>query len=255
MQIFVTNLPSSEVRREHILRQLTEQDLDFEFVDCVIGNTLTDQQIAEACDLQSIREMNKDVEWLNKGMIGCSMTSQKIHKAIVDRDLKCGMLLEDDAALPPNFKRILQQCFEIIEPGDVILLFWMSWAPLRLKVSSEIKTELFSLYEPADATRLAGGSASIFSREAAAGILLGNSPIKRAPDCWNDFQKAGHIKRILCAYPQVVDTADFMSTMELGRFVSLRRLINTYEVFPFYQILRRKRHLRKKKAGEVILVP
>jgi len=247
MKIFVTNLPWSTDRKAHIQQQLSGKGLDFEFVDCVIGKELTEAEIGDRCDIDRIRELNKNEEWFNRGIIGCSLTSQNIHRTIVERNLETAMLMEDDVLLPDNFGQVIADCERIIEPGDVILLFWLSWETIRFKKESRIELGTVTLYETPDLNKVSGGSATIFSREAAANMLKFNTPIRLTPDCWGDFALAGCFNRVLCAYPTVVDTADFMSTMEHGRFIPLRRAINRHRVFPFYQMLRYRR--KKSKRG------
>ena len=253
MIVFVTNLPSATERRRHIAGQIAAADLDHEFVDCVIGNELSDEEIAAKCDIDRIREFNQNVEWMNRGMIGCSLTSQNVHRSILERDLDFAMLLEDDTILPGNLKEILSECEAVLQPGDVALLFWLASGTARLLGRSKIELPSVDLYEVEDPGSIHGGSATIFTKEAARRILSYNSPIRTTPDSWNEFIEAGCIDRLLLAYPMVVDTADFMSTMELGRFVPLRRLINRYRLFPFYQILR-KRRLRAKKSRQRAVV-
>ena len=237
-----------------MLKQFEGKGLDYDFVDCVIGKDLTDEELAERCDLNRIRELNKDVEWISRGIIGCSLTSQKIHREIVERGLKAGMLLEDDVSIPGNFSSILSECESAIEPGDVILLFWMSWEPIRFINESRIELDNVTLYETADLHRVTGGSATIFSREAAAKMVEFNTPIRITPDCWSDFAAEGCFNRVLCAYPPVVDTADLMSTMEQGPLVGLRQVINKYRIFPIYQALkyRRRRSKRDRQSATVV---
>ena len=247
MRIFVTNLPWSTDRRAHILKQLEGKKLDFEFFDCVIGKDLTEKEIAERCDIQKIRELNQNEEWFNAGIIGCSLTSQNIHRTIVERGLEAAMLLEDDVVLPENFHQVLEDCEGVIEPGDIILLFWLSWDVVRLQKDSRIKTDTVELYETPDLYKISGGSATIFTREAAANMLKFNTPIRLTPDCWGDFAAAGCFNRVLCAYPPVVDTADFMSTMGHGPFVGFRRMVNRHRIFPFYQLFKYRRQSAKQK--------
>lgn len=253
MKIFVTNLPSSTDRRRSMLAQFDGKALDYEFFPCVVGKDLTEAEIAEACDIERINELNKNGEWFTRGIIGCSMTSRNIHREIVDRGLRCAVLLEDDTLIPDDFKTVLEDCEKIIEPGDVVLLFWVSWAPVTFDSETKIDLGSVTLYDASHHRYLTGGSATIFTREAAANMLRFNTPIQRTPDCWGDFAEAGCFNRVLCAYPPVVDTADMMSTMEHGRFVPIRRAVNKYRIFPFYQLLKAKRRASKRRRTKVTI--
>lgn len=246
MRVFVTNLPSSSERNKHITEQLDGLGVDYEFAECVIGKDLTDEVLEQECDLDALRMANADTEWLNRGMIGCTMTSRNIHKEIVQRNLDCAMLLEDDAVLPENFLKILNDCEAMISPGDVVLLYWVGWETILLKKETEIALGSVRLFEPLNPERIGGGTATIFSRSAAEGMLEVNTPIRTAPDCWNFFKEEGAFNRILCAYPLPISTADFMSTMELGRFVWARKIINSYRIFPIYHLLKYKRRRFRK---------
>ncbi len=254
MKVFVTNLPWSTDRRTHISKQLDTASVDYEFVECTIGKELSDDDIRRECNVEELRRLNTDQEWLNLGMIGCSLTSQRIHAEIVSRGLDYGVLLEDDAVLPANFAEILDRCSAIIRPGDIILLYWIGWDEICLRKESEIDLGIVKLYEPVNLERVGGGTATIFSNAAAKGLLNVNKPIRIAPDCWSALMKFGAFQRLLVAYPVPVKVADFMSTMEIGRFIWARRLVNKYKIFPLYQILRAKRRNFRESKMKARLV-
>lgn len=243
-------MPDAHERRAHILSQLSGKGIDFEFVNCVVGKDLTDEEIERECDVRELNSINH-TGWINRGIIGCSLTSRNIHLEIVRRDLSCALLLEDDAVLPDNFSAILNECEALVQPGDVILLFWLSSVPVTFDSSAAIRLTATELYQAPDDNRITGGSATIFSKEAAQKMADFNTPIRRTPDCWRDFYEAGCMTRILCAHPMVVDTADFMSTMGHGRFITFRKLINDYKIFPFYQVLKSRRQRMKRKRIDV----
>ena len=250
MKVFVTNLPTSAERRESMLKQLIGSGLDYEFVHCVIGNELSEEEIAAACDLKALRRL----PWIGRGMIGATMTSQNIYREIIKRDLKCGMLLEDDTVLPSDLKFILDRCEAFIEQGDVILLFWLSSEELVVDNSTRVDLGPLTLYRAPANQRVTAGAATIFSKEVVGKLLDFNTPIRMSPDCWLDFMQAGCINRLWIAYPTVIDTADMMSTLEDGPIYRARRFINDHRIFPFYQLLRSKRQRSKTKRQLIRLV-
>ena len=143
------------------------------------------------------------------------------------------LLLEDDTILPSNLQSILEHIETFIQQGDIILLFYACWEPLQLKMDIEGPGGL-NYFAPQNPEEITGGSAFVVTREAAKKMLTANTPIQRTPDHWSFYLKKSCIDRLLCAYPCPVDTADFKSTMALGKFNRVRNLIDRYKIFPFF---------------------
>ena len=251
MHVYITNLKWSTERRAHMEKQLRNSGIEYEFFDCVIGADLSDEDIAAKCNVESIKSQNSKVEWFTRGIIGCTMTNQNIYADIINRNYEYVLFLEDDTVLPPNLNDILEFTAKQIRQGDVVLLFWKAWNPLKLR-KPEIKTSFgFDYYQPVNYKELAGGSAYIVTQRAAQKMIESNTPIHTTPDNWKYYYDNGSIERLLVAYPLVVQTADFKSTMRIGKFLAIRDLVERYKIFPFYQLLKLKRKQMKNETLKV----
>jgi GR25 family glycosyltransferase involved in LPS biosynthesis len=253
MQIYITNLHTSKERRLFMEKQFEKLRIPYRFFDCVVGADLSEEEINQKCDFNTINQLKGRKGWFNKGIIGCTLTNQNIYKEIIKKNLDYALLLEDDTVLPSNLQSILDHIETFIRQGDVILLFFACWEPLQLKMAIEAPGGInyFTLHNPEVIT---GGSAFVVTKEAAGRMLAANTPIQRTPDYWSFFLKKNCIDRLLCAFPRPVGTADFKSTMGLGKFNFVRNLIDEYKIFPFFHILKMRRRILKQKKGKVTII-
>ncbi|MEO8150701.1 MAG: glycosyltransferase family 25 protein [Bacteroidia bacterium] len=256
MDIYITNLKWSKERRLHMEKQLKGTKLTYQFFDCVVGADLTDAEIAEKCDIENINKLNDNagVEWFNRGIIGCTLTWQNMLRDMIAKDLDYMMLLEDDTIIPDNLFEILEFTQSQIRQGDMLLLYWKAWEPLQL-TEPVISTPFgFNYYIAENYKVLTGGNAWIMTRQVAERMLALNIPIHTTPDNYKYFFDHKAIDRLICAYPHVVKAANFKSTMHKGRFVFLRKVIDRYKIFPFYQYLNYQRNKNLNKAQEVVFI-
>lgn len=256
MHIYVTNLKWSRDRRLHMEKQLQGTELSYEFFECVIGADLTAEELAEKCNMDEIKKLNDKagVEWFNRGIIGCTLTCQNIFREITARNLDAVLFLEDDTIIPDNLFEILQYTQQHTRQGDVLLLFWKAWAPLELNEPVITTPFGFNYYMPRNYQVLTGGSAYIITRKAAEKMLALNIPIHTSPDNWKYFYDNNAVDRLMCAYPPVVSAANFKSTMHKGKYVLLRKLIDRYKIFPFYQYLNYKRNKKLSNAHQAVFL-
>jgi glycosyl transferase family 25 len=237
-------------------RQLKKMDLNFQFFDCVIGAELTEEEIAEKCNMEIINKKNEINGWFNRGIIGCTMTNQNILKTIIADGLDYALLLEDDTLLPGNLKEITEHAKTFLQQGDVVLLFYLGWKKLFFKECGIQTPFNFNYYLPQNPQDITGGSAFIVTREAAKKMLEKNTPIHSTPDSWNFFYENNCIDRLFCAYPICVDTADLRSTMKtMRKYNQIADLISKYKIFPFYQLLKWKRRNQKRNKQVVEIIP
>lgn len=94
----------------------------------------------------------------------------------------------------------------------------------------------------------------IVTRKAAEGMIRQNTPIHTTPDDWGYYLQGGAIDRLLCVYPYCIDTADFKSTMNTGRFDAISQVIDKYKIPPFYQMIRKKRNKVKRQKQQIRIV-
>ena len=256
MHIYITNLKWSKDRRQHMEKQLKGTKLSYEFFDCVVGADLTAEELAEKCNMDEIKRLNEKagVEWFNKGIIGCTLTCQNMFRDMLAKGLDYMMLLEDDTVIPDNLYEILEFTEAQLRQGDMVLLYWKAWNPLELR-DPVIRTPFgFNYYIPQNYQVLTGGNAWIMSGEVVKKMLALNVPIHTTPDNWKYFYDNKAIERLICAYPIVVNAANFKSTMHKGKFVWLRKMVDRYKIFPVYQYLNYKRNKKLSKAHEAVFV-
>lgn len=251
MKIKITNLPWSSDRRKHMVSQMKSLNLNYEFVDCVIGKDLTDEELNVKCNMEVINDLNKKVNWFNKGLIGCTLTNQKILNEFINTENENICILEDDIILPNNFENLLKEVDEVLIPGDMFLFFFIGWKEIKLKkIPTNTNANFYEILNP---EVISGGSAVVYSKDVAIKCLKANSPIIRTPDCWGDFMEMGAIKRLVCIYPLTVDTADFKSTMEISfkaKIVSFLFL----DKIPFISSYLKKRRNKFKSSNSTFKI-
>jgi glycosyl transferase family 25 len=122
MKIFVINLEKDRARRESVQRQLDNLKLPFELVSGVLGAALSPAELAECYDDRKARR-NLCMS-LVPSQIGCALSHTRVYQKIVERNLDCALILEDDVILPammPKMMLEIQNTINVDRP-EVILL-------------------------------------------------------------------------------------------------------------------------------------
>lgn len=252
MKIFVTNLKTSTDRRAHIINEFKGKNLDFSFVDCVIGKNLTDDELNQKCNMEIINRYNREVEWFTKGVIGCTLTNLSTYQHILDNNYDMAFLLEDDTVLPDNLKEILDEIEKNAIQGDVILLFYLTYTTLKLKPVNKDAKSSAQFFIPLNPECLHGGSAIVVTRKAVEKMLKYNTPVRMAPDSWRDFYEANCIDRLVCIHPMPINTADFGTTMGYVPNTSIRKIMNSNPFTRFLLKLKRKFYRMSKQKVEIV---
>lgn len=100
--VFVINLPKDKNRREFVEKQLSSAGLKYEFVDGVYGD---DERVTVVYDEElAKKEQGKP---LTRGEKGCAFSHRSLYERIVNENISCALILEDDVILPENFKNII----------------------------------------------------------------------------------------------------------------------------------------------------
>ncbi|WP_336703154.1 glycosyltransferase family 25 protein [Pantoea dispersa] len=100
MKIFIVNLDKDVVRREHILQQCRNLNLDAEVVSATDGRLLTAEETAALTHPLYASGMTP-------GEIGCSLSHYYIYKKIADENIPCALILEDDVELTAALPEVL----------------------------------------------------------------------------------------------------------------------------------------------------
>lgn len=92
--ILVVSMKTDIARREIISRKMEEYQLDFIFIDAVIGKNLNESDL-DSIDLTKATARKK--RYVSLGEIGCTLSHVKALKFIIDNAYPFCLILEDDA--------------------------------------------------------------------------------------------------------------------------------------------------------------
>ena len=253
--IFVISLTDSVDRRKKIEKQFSKLKLRFEWFDAIRGISLSDEEIARLCDLEAIKNSNG---WLNRGALGCALSHYYVYKEIIKRNFPYAIVLEDDVLLQDNFEEVVKNCVDQAKENEVILLYYKSWEALQLSKNDQVKiSENYSLFVPIDFNQPITASAYMITNKACSSLTKTILPIRYAADCWGLFYKDGGFKQLRCIYPCILDTIDAKSTIEYtgtGLLNKILKVIDKRKVFPFYQLLLKRRRYMKSKMDKVVFI-
>ncbi len=198
MQIFVINLEKDHDRRESITRQLNELRLPFEFVPGVLGSALSAKELAECYDDKKARRYL--CMSLVPAHIGCSVSHTNVYRQIIERNLPCALVLEDDVVLPPSLPQMLPRLRDALnmQRPEVVLL-----SPANGIFRSKQQRHVC---EDHDLTPFESGyftSSYILTNHAARALLKELYPVADTADCWNRM-KAYKVVDIFAISPPLI---------------------------------------------------
>lgn len=119
--VFVINLPESDERRTAITERLDALGVAFDIFPAVNGKTLSAAEMANYDEAKRIRLFGKG---LTRGEIGCYLSHYRLWQRIIDEDLPCALIMEDDAVPEADFPVVLDQIMAISEPSWDMLRFF-----------------------------------------------------------------------------------------------------------------------------------
>ena len=137
-KVFVISLRRATERREHISKQMQEQNIPFEFIDAVDGRTLTEEQKSLA-DLALAEELLGHT--LVPGEIGCALSHIGVYEKMVTENIASCIILEDDMNFDSQFKNIILKIEALKNNWELIYLFHgkaKSW-PLKRALAPGFK--------------------------------------------------------------------------------------------------------------------
>ncbi len=241
-------------------KQLSKMGLPFEFFDAVIGSSLSEEEILKYYDKEFY--MNRPY-YINEGMIGCTLSHYFIYQKIVNEKIPLTLILEDDMLLKKDLPEVLESLEKLVKGDEVIMLFYQSYDPINLSSHNVNDLPLkYKLYQVAEMQRLRSTAGYIISYEAAKSMLNNLLPYSSLPDAWKKYYDDGNINGIRVVYPLILENTYEPTTISPnvkgGVFVkNVIRLIEKYNLFPFYNILkwRRKRNIAKSQQCFIINEP
>ena len=117
MNIVVISDKNNEVRRQNIIKEFSNNDLDFKFFDAIMANKMSKEELAT----KSIKDT-----FLSPSEIGCALSHCGVYDEFLKSDEKSIMICEDDIYFTEYFNydsllKIKEFLDEIDEPRLVVL--------------------------------------------------------------------------------------------------------------------------------------
>ena len=252
--IFVISLERTKRRRSYIQSHLQSLNMNYTMVDAIDGMLVDEDVLYSQADMERVKQ---SPYWLTKGAIACALSHKKALDIFIDSRYDMALILEDDIVLPSNIESILSDISRVIGSYDIVLLYYAALRKAFLSKKGGINTASGSLLYPITLSQISTSSAYLIGKDSAKKLSQIIIPVSVAADSWGHFYECNCFANVYLHYPLVLQTKDFKSSIEYfnGGFKSkLSNFIDTYKIPIFYQLLRYKRRLfRKRITSQVYL--
>ncbi|HEY5406529.1 MAG TPA: glycosyltransferase family 25 protein [Ginsengibacter sp.] len=257
MKIFVINLKSSLRRRKLMEQQLNKLGLPFEFFEAIQGSAMSKEEIATYFDMEYY---NNPPYHFTAGIAGCIMSHYFLYKKIVEENIESALILEDDMLLNKKIPDLLTILKGELRDYEVIMLFYQSAITIELSKRSCINlTDQFSLYQVIS-TKLLGSTAGYaINLSTAKSMTAGLRPFSTFPDAWEDFYNRRLLNGVRVVYPFPLKSSYERTTISPYRKggstgAQMLHIIEKYNVFPFYQVLkwRRRKYIKTTRQCKIV---
>ncbi|EMD1656838.1 glycosyltransferase family 25 protein [Pluralibacter gergoviae] len=105
--VLVVSMNSDIERREAISKKLTKFNIDYHFIDAVVGKNLSDDTLK---DIDISKAQIRKQRYVSLGEIGCTLSHVKAYKYIINRSIPYCLILEDDVIFDKQFAEFVT-CF------------------------------------------------------------------------------------------------------------------------------------------------
>jgi glycosyl transferase family 25 len=197
MRVFVINLEDAVGRRAAIEQQLCGLQLDHEFMPAVRGAAIPSHEWGRHYD--HVRFERIYGRRIRPGELGCALSHLAVYRAVVEQDLACCLVLEDDAWLNPNLPALLDAIVARYRSDDPVLLLLSGATSVR----GAGYDRLWSGYVVSVATVAFGAHAYVVSNAAARRLLDTLYPVRHVAECWTWLYRHAHV-RVLALRPTAV---------------------------------------------------
>ncbi|MEI8278494.1 MAG: glycosyltransferase family 25 protein [Bacteroidota bacterium] len=253
--VFIVSLKNSTDRRAQLAKHLEHIGLKFEWFDATYGKSLTDEEMAQYCDLEAIKE---NPVWLSRSAIGCALSHYFIYKEVIRRNLPYALILEDDIVFEKDFIPYIDTVAKQLQKNEIAALYYQSWDPIRLIGSTVVDIHKpYKSYIPQDIYQPISTAGYIITKDACKTFSEAMIPLRRTADSWGQYKQIGAFENFRCVYPRPVDTVDAKSTIEyIGDNWKSRLMqwVDKNKIFPLYQILRKKRNLNRQSMMKAEII-
>lgn len=116
--VFVINLKKSHDRRVFMSAQMEKLKIDFCFFEGVDGHAIDLETHPAYAGKKRRLFFGRD---LKRGEMGCLLSHRAIYQYMVDHDIPCALVLEDDVHIAPDIKGVM----------DALLKLKMDWGMVR----------------------------------------------------------------------------------------------------------------------------
>jgi glycosyl transferase, family 25 len=252
----VINLETSSERREKIVRQLKEIQLDYAVVKAIDGKKISlphpeiDNDFAQ-----------KNGYWIPNGLFACSLSHLKAYKLVVEEQLDFALILEDDTKLNariPAFLQYLENNFYATgkHTFDLMLLYYASWERCTLARTGYV-FEDYLIVKPENQKQLITANAYVVTAELCKRMIAFQTPLKATSDSWYAYLENDIIKEVYGVYPFLAEAADAKSDIDYVRnkyLNSILKGVNQLKI-PFlydWMTMRRKEQRYKMINFELV---
>lgn len=232
MKTFVVSLQRSKDRREYVAAHLSALQISFEFSDAVDGSTLTE---AELCVAQLPKWQKRYYGYyLSPSELGCSLSHLQVYKKMVDENIACALILEDDVWLTPSVVPVLMALENKLEKDEKAVWLLSEGAETdwyRFK-------KIVSPYGYAPIKKAYFTHAYVITLAAAKILLTVLYPVAHVADCWN-WLKRHRVVNVYSIKPILSTQNNFLckSVISESRFTALKQIIEQKSV---WQIIKHK---------------
>ncbi|MCJ2094675.1 glycosyltransferase family 25 protein [Methylobacterium sp. J-072] len=159
---------------------------------------------------------------LSPGQVGCALSHLAAYESMIARKLPWGLIVADDAVLPPDIHDILVRVEATLRRGDVVLLHNRPQHRAAFSTVDAVSIGDYRLCLPMSMGGLGANAAYVITRQAAEGILAANRPVVAAANDWGFFYQRQAISRARVMSPNPValkafETPIFSSGSKGGR--------------------------------------
>lgn len=221
-KILVISLSGSP-RRKQVIQEFAKQEVNFQFVDAIWGNSL-DLYNDERINTKRLTEIGMIKI---PGGVGAGLSHLKCHQIIIDENLDFALIFEDDLLLNEKLKSLLPAVITASSREGVTMLFYQSLSKIILEKSKSIKIDNdHSLYEYTSDKTIFSAAAYIIWNKTAKRIVDYLLPLCASPDAWNLFKKDGVIKDIKVIYPMLCSHALCPSEITYPAKSHVKKMLN-----------------------------